>query len=326
MTTSRFTCLADLDDATLARVLDRARQLEADPRRRDLEGRVLGLLFLNPSLRTLASMQAGMAQLGGSSVVLVPGQGTWGLETRLGVRMDGAEAEHVREAIPVLEEYVDALGVRAFGAGATVEEDLAEPVLGAMAAVASGPFMSLESAMDHPCQALGDWKTLDDLEVPASGKLVLSWAWHPRPLPLAVPTAVLRMAARRGMEVTVLAPPAFQLPASVLPAGSRVHQTEDREAAMDGARVLYAKSWRCPDRYGDPAGDAAARAGLEGWCVGEDWFAPARPEAVFMHCLPVRRNVVVRDEVLEGPRSRVVRQAGNRLHVQKSVLLELLGS
>jgi len=106
--------------------------------------------------------------------------------------------------------------------------------------------------------------------------------------------------------------------------GRKVHETDDRAAAMDGAHVRYAKSWTAPSCYGDPAAEAALRQGLRDWCVSEDWFAPARPQAPFLHCLPVRRNVVVTDEVLDGPRSRVVQQAGNRLHVQKALLWTLL--
>lgn len=320
-----FLALADLDDGQLRRILDRARALEGAPVSDVLLGKVLGLVFLNPSLRTLSSFQAGMAQLGGSSVVLTPGQGTWGLETRTGVVMDGDKAEHVREAFPVLGQYTDALGLRCFAAGESLAEDVSEPILSAVAEVAPKPLVNMESAVDHPCQALADWKTLDDLEIPEDGKLVLSWAWHPKPLPLAVPSAVAKMAARRGMKLTVLRPEGFSLPDEVLPDGVEVEQTADRAAAMDGAVAVYAKSWRATDPYGDAARDAELRSDLRNWCVREEWFAPAGSAAPFMHCLPVRRNVVVAEEVLEGPRSVVIQQAGNRLHVQKSVLVELLG-
>lgn len=320
-----FLRLADLDDSHLRRLLGRAHDLEKHPVSDALRGKVLGLVFLNPSLRTLSSFQAGMAQLGGSSVVLTPGQGTWGLETRTGVVMDGDKAEHVREAIPVLNQYTDALGLRCFAAGEDLATDVAEPILSAVAGAARKPLINMESAVDHPCQALADWKTLDDLEVPADGKLVLTWAWHPRPLPLAVPSAVAKMAARRGMKLTVLRPDGFALPDEVLPEGVEVEQTSDRAAAMDGAVAVYAKSWRATAPYGDPEADAALRADLRSWCVAEDWFAGAAPGAPFMHCLPVRRNVVVEEALLESPRSVVIRQAGNRLHVQKAVLVEVLG-
>ncbi len=329
----RFLDLNDLSDGQLEALLERARELERNPLGDALRGKTVGLVFMNPSLRTLASMQAGIAQLGGSSFLIQPGAGSWKLETRRGVVMDGERAEHVREAIPVLAQYADALGVRCFAEGNSLAEDLADTTIRAMAELSPVPFLNLESAASHPCQALADWKTLDDCAVPrAGGRLVLSWAWHPKPLPYAVPASVLSMAARRGMDVTVLHPAGFELPRPLLDAargiaaryGGRIMETADRREAMEEAHVLYAKSWAAPDLYGRPAEDADARAGLRDWCVGEDWFATAAPGARFMHCLPVRRNVKVSDQVLDGPRSVVVPQAGNRLHVQKALLVEML--
>jgi len=247
--------------------------------------------------------------------------------------MDGAAAEHVREAIPVLAGYADALGIRAFAGGQDLAADLADAEFRAMAAVCPVPLINLESAIDHPCQALGDWKTLDELGVPAAGgRFVLSWAWHPKALPLAVPAAVAHMAALRGMELTVLSPEGFELPPEVMErarraaalAGGTVRETADRREALAGARVLYAKSWGSPRHYGDPAAEAELRAGLRDWCVDETWFAAAERTCRFMHCLPVRRGVVVRDEVLDGPRSVVVRQAHNRMWAQMAVLHRLL--
>ena len=333
MSVRHFTDLAALERSQIEALLEAARGLEADPIRPALAGRVLGLLFFNPSLRTLSSMQAGMAQLGGSSFVLTPGQGTWGLEIRTGTVMDGDAAEHLAEALPVLGQYCDVLGVRAFPEGRSLAIDLAEPLLSALQAHSTVPLVNLESAMGHPCQALGDWKTLDDMGVPRDGRFVLSWAWHPKPLPLAVPAAVLKMAAQRGMDVSVLRPDGFGLPDPVMQqaaqlaaqSGGRVHETSDRTTALEGAHVLYAKSWQSPRHYGVPDAERQARAGLRDWCVTPEWFEPARSDAFFMHCLPVRRNVVVSDTVLDGPRSRVVQQAGNRLHVQKAILLDLLG-
>lgn len=331
---TRFLDLEDLDDATLAHLLKVARGLEAKPLRTTLKQKVLALIFANPSLRTLASFQAGMIQLGGQCVVLTPGQGTWGFEIRRGIRMEGTAAEHVREAIPVLEQYADGIGLRCFSEGRDLGEDLTDPFLAAVAEVARKPFISLESGTNHPCQALGDWKTLDDLGVPGrGGRFVLSWAYHPKALPLAVPNAVACMAARRGMDLTVLRPEGFGLPPEIMDrvrraakkGGGTVRETSDRAAAMDGAHVLYAKSWQAPSAYGRPEEETALRARFKDWCVDEAWYRPARKDAIFMHCLPVRRNVKVREEVLEGPRSRVIRQAGNRLHVQKAVMLELLG-
>jgi N-acetylornithine carbamoyltransferase len=329
----RFLDLEDLDDQGIKRLLYRAEELKLHPISDRLRGRVLGLLFMNPSVRTLASFQAGMAQLGGSSFVITPGQSSWAFETRPGVVMDGAYAEHVKEAIPVLAGYCDVLGARAFAGGDDLANDLSEPTMTAIAAVCKKPLINLESAMNHPCQALADWKTLDDLEVPSrGGKFVLSWAYHPKALPMAVPAAVLTMAARRGMQVTLLRPDGFELPKTVMEtarqaasfSGGSIAETSDRRAAMEGAHVLYAKSWQSSAHYGDPAKETELRAQHRDWCVGEPWFAEADPSAIFMHCLPVRRGVVVSDEVLDGSRSRVQVQANNRLHVQKSVLLEML--
>lgn len=327
----RYLSMDHLDEATLAAVLRRASRLESDPRCDVLRGRVLGLLFLNPSLRTLASMQAGMAQLGGSSFVIQPGNGTWALESELGVVMDGSTAEHVREAVPVLEQYCDALGVRCFAKGEDLAQDASELVLSMFAESGQKPLVNLESALDHPCQALADYKTLNDLDVPRDGKIVLTWAWHPKALPLAVPAAVGAMAVRRGMELVIHRPEGFGMPAPVrarldaqASQGGGIWSETDDPSAFDGAHVVYAKSWGATAPYGDPAADAALRADKRSWCVRESWFEGAHAQAPFLHCLPVRRNVVVADEVLDGPRSRVVQQAGNRLHVQKALLWTLL--
>lgn len=328
-----FLSLADLSPGEVSALLDRAGWLERHPEPDALKGKVLALLFFNPSLRTLASFQAGMSRLGGSSFVISPGQGTWVLETGDGVVMDGAAAEHVREAIPVLAGYGDALGIRSFAGGTDLEADLADATFRSMAAVCPVPLINLESAIDHPCQALADWKTMDDLDVPArGGKFVLSWAWHPKPLPLAVPAAAVHMAALRGMDVTVLRPDGFALPEPVMAkaraaaaiSGGSVRETADRGEALGGAQVIYAKSWTSPRHYGDPEAEAAFRAGLRDWCVDDDWFTTAAPDCRFMHCLPVRRNVVVRDSVLDGPRSVVVHEARNRMWAQMAVLHRLL--
>ena len=329
----RFLDLADLSPDRREAVLKRAVELERHPLDDALRGRVVGLLFMNPSLRTLASMQAGVAQLGGSSFVVTPGQSSWRLEHRDGVVMDGDAAEHVREAIPVLAGYTDILGVRCFAEGRNLEDDLADGVIRTMADLSPKPFINLESAISHPCQALADWKTLDDFDVPRrGGRFVLSWAFHPKPLPLAVAASALQMAALRGMNVTVLRPRGFELPEAVMDrarrsaaeAGGSVSETDDRDAAMEGAHVLYAKSWASPALYGRPEEEAPLRARLRDWCVDEPWFRAAAPGSRFMHCLPVRRNVKVTDRVLDGPRSVVQKQAANRLHAQKSLLAEMV--
>lgn len=326
--------LEDLDDATLARILANAKKLEGAPRHTVLAQRTAALVFFNSSLRTLSSMQAGFAQLGGSAFVITPGQGTWLLETKDGVVMDGDKAEHIKEAIPVLGEYADLLGVRAFADGKNLDEDLADGTMRAIAAASTKPFINLESAIAHPCQALADWKTLNDLDIPASreGKFVLSWVWHPRGLPFAVAASALKMAVRRGMDVTILRPDGYSLPEKVMSEagalaqryGARIRETDDLHEGMRGAHVLYAKSWSSVECYGKPEAEAKKRLGLKTWCVDEPWFETAAPNAAFMHCLPVRRNVKVTDRILDGRRSVVVRQAGNRLHAQKGLIWEML--
>jgi N-acetylornithine carbamoyltransferase len=328
----RFLDLADLQRDEVVALLDLARRLQQHPEPQALAGKILGLLFFNPSLRTLASFQAGMARLGGNSFVITPGQGTWQLETRLGVEMSGAAAEHVREGIPVLASYCDALGIRAFADWKDLRNDLAETAFNAMASLVDKPLINLESAMNHPCQALADWKTLDDLGVPRKSRFVLSWVYHPRALPLAVPAAALHMAAFRGMDVVVLRPEGFALPLEIMAkaqraaslSGGSVRETADRADALEGARVIYAKEWGSPAHYGDADADARLRRDLTSWCVRNDWFDKTAEDCRLMHCLPVRRNTAIADEVLDGPRSAVQQEAHNRLVAQMAVLYQLL--
>ncbi|MFI4890966.1 MAG: N-acetylornithine carbamoyltransferase [Steroidobacterales bacterium] len=328
----RFLALADFPREQVLDLLALAQSLQDRPEPHALAGRILGLVFFNPSLRTLASFQAGMARLGGSSFVITPGQGTWQLETRMNAVMNGAAAEHIREGIPVLASYCDALGVRAFAAGKDLDADLNESMFRMIDALCDKPLINLESALDHPCQALADWRTLDELRVPQRARFVLSWVYHPRALPLAVPAATLQMAAMRGMDVVVLRPEGYALPPQVMAraralamsAGGQVSETADRTAALKGAHVIYAKEWGSTSHYGDADGDARLRADLVDWCVQEGWFAGAQPDAKLMHCLPVRRNVAVADEVLDGARAVVRREAFNRLVVQMAVLHRML--
>jgi N-acetylornithine carbamoyltransferase len=332
MSARRFLDLADHSREEIVDLLALAQRLKDHPEPRALAGRILGLVFFNPSLRTLASFQAGMARLGGTSFVITPGHGTWQLEHRLGVPMNGVAAEHVREGIPVLASFCDALGIRAFAEGKDLAADLAETNFNAMAQLVDKPLINMESAMNHPCQSLADWKTLDDLSIAPRTKFVLSWVTHPRSLPLAVPAATLHMAAMRGHDVVVLRPEGYEMPPALLDkaraaaalSGGSVRETAERDDAMDGAQVLYAKEWGSTRHYGNAEKDAELRAGLADWQVRESWFRRARPDCRFMHCLPVRRNVAVADEVLDGPRSVVLAEAHNRLVAQMAVLHRLL--
>ncbi len=330
-----FNDLADFSNDEIKALLELATRLDQYPEPEALRGKVLSLLFLSPSLRTLASFQAAMIRLGGGSFVISPDMSIHGLETRPGIVMDGAAAEHIREAVPVIASYGDAIGIRAFAERKDLATDLAETEFTALTDLIDTPYINMESAMNHPCQNLADWKTLDDLGVPANGgKFVLSWAYHPKALPLAVPSSTLYMAAKRGMDVTVLRPEGFALPESIMDkarsaaaaSGGTVQESEDRVEAMQDAQVIYAKSWSSTAAYGDKKADLDLRNELEHWCVDEPWFENAADDCRFMHCLPVRRGVVVSEPVLDGPRSVVIHEARNRMLAQMAVLHQMLGS
>jgi N-acetylornithine carbamoyltransferase len=196
-----FSDLADFSIDEIGELLMLARRLECEPEPHALQGKVLSLLFLSPSLRTLTSFQSAMARLGGNSFVVSPEMSIHGLESRSGIVMDGVAAEHIREAVPVIASYGNAMGIRVFAERRSLEEDLADRAYRELAALVDVPLINMESAVSHPCQSLGDWKTLDDLRVPGKGgRFVLSWVYHPRPLPFAVPASTLHMACSRGME------------------------------------------------------------------------------------------------------------------------------
>ena len=328
-----FNDLSELAPEVVEHLLGLAKRLEEHPEPHALEGRVLALLFLSPSLRTSTSFQSAMMRLGGGSFVVSPESGIHGLETRAGVTMDGTAAEHIREAIPVLASYGDALGIRAFATKKSLDNDVEDRDFQAMANLSPVPIINMESAIRHPCQSLADWKTMDDLDIArGGGKFVLSWANHPKALPLAVPASTLQMAAMRGMDVTLLRPDGFELPEKVMASarasasmsGGSIRESNDPREALAGASVVYAKSWSSTKHYGDDDAERELKKDLHGWRVEDSWFDGTTPDCRFMHCLPVRRGVVVTDEVIEGPRSIVIHQARNRMWAQMAVLYEIL--
>jgi N-acetylornithine carbamoyltransferase len=204
-----------------------------------------------------------------------------------------------------------------------------------LTSLVSTPYINMESAMNHPCQSLADWKTLDDLGIPANGgKFVLAWTWHPQPLPLAVPAATVHMAAMRGMDVTVLRPEGFGLPDLVMEkarraaatSGGSVAETSVRSDAMQDSRIIYVNSWASSQHYGNKCAEEAFKRELQDWCVDETWFGQAAHDCRFMHCLPVRRGVTVTDDILDGPRSVVTAEARNRMLVQMAVLHRMLSA
>jgi len=329
-----FNDLADFSAGEIDDLLKLAARLDTQPEPRALAGKVLALLFLSPSLRTLSSFQAAMIRLGGGAFVISPDMSIHGLESRHGIVMDGVAAEHMREAVPVIASYGDAIGIRAFAERRNLDHDVADTDFAQFhELVGDKPMINMESAINHPCQALADWKTMDDLGIPRQGgKYVLSWAYHPKALPLAVPSAAVHMACMRGMDVTVLRPEGFELPEAIMAkardaaqaSGGSLRESTDRREAMQGAHVIYAKSWSSTRHYGDKIADEKLRRGLTDWCVDEPWFEPAREDCRFMHCLPVRRGVVVADRILDGPRSVVIQEARNRMVAQMAVVYRMM--
>jgi len=330
-----FNDLADFSSTEIRELIALARRLDENPEPHALAGKVLSLLFLSPSLRTLISFQSAMARMGGGTFVVSPEMSIHGLESRSGIVMDGVAAEHIREAVPVIASYGDAIGIRAFAKRESLADDLADHEFRELISLIDTPYINMESAINHPCQSLADWKTLDDLGVPASGgKFVLSWTWHPQQLPFAVPAATVHMAALRGMDVTVLRPQGFELPDALMDkarqaaamSGGSVTETDDRSRAMQDSRIIYVNSWASAEHYGNKCAENKIKPELQDWCVDEPWFKNAASDCHFMHCLPVRRGVAVTDRILDGPRSIVVAEARNRMLVQMAVLHRMLAS
>jgi N-acetylornithine carbamoyltransferase len=329
-----FLTTGDWTPKELERLIASAARLKrGDERAQPLAGRSVALVFFNPSLRTRASMQVGIYELGGNPVVLEPGGTSWTLEHREGAVMDGDKTEHVAEFVRVLGRYCVAIGVRTFAALKDWEEERTDPVLKAFARYAEVPVINLESAMHHPCQAMADMMTVRERLGAGRKRVLLTWAWHPKPLPMAVPNSFALAAAQMGHDLTIAHPSGYQLDDELMTdiesraqsAGGSVRVTRDINSAFDGAQVVYAKSWGGKDYYGAPNKDIAQReAYREEWIVDEHKMKRT-DEAIFMHCLPVRRNVIVTDGVIDSQSSVVIDEAENRLHVQKAIMAQLLG-
>lgn len=297
-----------------------------------LAGKSVGLVFFNPSLRTRASMQVGVYELGGNAVILEPGGTSWTLEHRDGAIMDGNKTEHLAEFVRVLERYVSAIGVRTFAHMENWEEDRVEPILSAFARYASKPVINLESAMHHPCQSLADMMTIREKLGKRKKKVLLTWAWHPKPLPMAVPNSFALAAAQFGHDLRIAHPKGYRLDTELMTEierqakenGGSLEVVNDVNAAFDDIEVVYAKSWGSKNFYGDANEDIRFRSNLRNdWIVDETKMNRTN-NAIFMHCLPVRRNVIVTDSVIDSPNSVVVDEAENRLHVQKAIMAKLI--
>ncbi|MFI5345720.1 MAG: N-acetylornithine carbamoyltransferase [Elusimicrobiota bacterium] len=328
-----FTHLKDFTGEELLALADFALSLKkSHPTNAPLAGKSLAFCYMNPSLRTQVSSEVATASLGGHPITLSLGGGTggtWGMESVEGVVMDGTAAEHLKEAVPVLGRFCAALGLRSFPAGASWDEDKKERPLAAFLKYSTVPVINLESASGHPCQALADLATIKERFAPKKKNFLLAWAPHVKALPMAVPNSAVEMSSMAGMNVTIARPQGYDLDPEVMArvekncarAGTTLRVTDDVPAAYEGQHVVYAKSWGSLANYGQPpSSDAAFRAK---WMVTAAKMKKTS-DALFMHCLPVRRNMVVADEVLDGPWSVVIDEAENRLHAAKAVLLHLL--
>lgn len=297
-----------------------------------LSGKSIALVFFNPSLRTRASMQVGIYELGGNAVILEPGGTSWTLEHRENVVMDGDKTEHLAEFVRVLERYVAAIGVRTFAHLKNWKEERLEPVLSAFERYSTKPIINLESAMHHPCQSMADMLTIREKFGKQKKKVLLTWAWHPKPLPMAVPNSFALAAAQFGHDLRVAHPKGYELDEDLINEiefqtkenGGSLEIVNDVNSAFDETEVVYAKSWGSKIFYGEGEKEIDFRANFrKDWIVDETKMARAR-DAIFMHCLPVRRNVIVTDGVIDSKNSLVIDEAENRLHVQKAIMAKLI--
>ena len=329
-----FLKTSDLSATELEALIDLAVKIKnTSIEGKPLAGRSVALVFFNPSLRTRASMQIGIYELGGNAVILEPGSTSWTLEHRESVVMDGGKTEHLKEFVRVLERYVSAIGVRTFAELKDWGSERLDPVLNTFARYAEKPVINLESAMHHPCQAMADMMTIRERFGSEKKKVLLTWAWHPKPLPMAVPNSFALSAAQFGHDLRIAHPPGYELDEELMAEierhaqhnGGTVEFTNDIDGALEDAEVVYAKSWGAKQFYGDPQKEIDYRGEFRIDWIVDDEKMQRTDDAVFMHCLPVRRNVIVTDDVIDGPNSLVIDEAENRLHVQKAILTRLLG-
>lgn len=306
-----YLSIGDID--SLPAWVDQALELKKDPYRFEALGRhrTLCLLFFNNSLRTRLSTQKAALHLGMEVMVMNFGNEGWTLELADGSLMDQGASEHIREAAQVVSQYCDILAIRAFAGLKDRERDEAEEVLGGFARYASVPVVNLESSVGHPLQALADAITLEEHRPKARPKVVLSWAPHPRALPHAVANSFIGMMKLQDAEFTIAHPKGYELDSRITQ-GCRIMY--DQQQALRDADFVYVKNWSSYGQYGK------VLAKDLGWTMTQGKLGRAK----FMHCLPVRRNVVVEDAVLDGPNSLVIEQAKNRVFAAQLVLKKLL--
>jgi N-succinyl-L-ornithine transcarbamylase len=312
----KFMCADDI--GTMARAIELAREVKADPFGDVALGRNKTLLaiFFNSSLRTRLSTQKAAMNLGMNVIVLDINQGAWKLETERGVVMDGDRPEHILEAIPVMGSYCDIIGVRAFAGLENREEDYKELILNQFIELSGRPVFSMEGATRHPLQSYADLITIEEFKETARPKVVLTWAPHPRALPQAVPNSFAEWMNRTDYDFVITHPKGYELAPEFV---GRARVEYDPAKAFEGADFVYAKNWSSYTDYGKILSTDRE------WTVDERRMGLTN-NARFMHCLPVRRNMIVSDAVIEGPRSIVIPEAANRTVSAQCVIREMLRS
>lgn len=328
-----FLTTLDWTREQLESVLDLAAKLKQQPLQDHLRGKSIALLFLNPSLRTRTSFELGMQQLGGFAIVLQPGKDAWGVEFEPGAVMDGDAEEHIAEVAAVLSRYCDLIALRAFPLFQDWSIDREDAVIRSLAQHSAVPVINMETIV-HPCQELALMQTLkEQLGEVRNRKFVLTWTWHPRPLNTAVANSALLIASKFGMDVTLLCPeeawrldPQFESAAERFAeqSGGSYRMTHDIEEAYRGADVVYAKSWGALPFYGRPEEEWSLRQHYRHFIVDEAKMALTN-SALFSHCLPLRRNIKATDSVMDADYCVALDEAENRLHVQKALMMSLLG-
>ena len=324
--------LSELDDGALDEILELSARLKRRNGRGELAGKTIGMLFFRGSLRTRASLETAVLQLGGSVVNLTALSDYRELEEPEGSVMDGRAPEHITDAAAVLSRYVHALAIRPSPLGSSWEVDRRDERIRAWARYATVPVMNMESSLWHPLQALADVLTLKEHLGDLRGKeLALTWVHSPTPASPSAVHSLLHAALRAGMRVRLAHPSGFELDGGVLSeaeelaraSGGALERDLSLEESVRGARVVYARSWQSLETYGNPTLTASQRSRHTSWRIDEKLLAVGQ-DAHLMHAMPVRRNVEVTDEVLDGPRSLLYEQAANRLPTQMALLVNLL--
>ena len=280
--------------------------------------RTLLMIFFNSSLRTRLSTQKAGLNLGMNVIVLDVNQGAWKLETEMGVIMDGDKPEHLLEAIPVMGCYCDIIGVRSFARFENKEDDYNEVILNQFIKYSGKPVFSMEAATRHPLQTFADMITIEEYKKTEKPKIVMTWAPHPKALPQAVPNSFAEGINLTGYEFVITHPEGYELDPQFV-GNAKVEY--DQRKAFEGADFIYAKNWAA--YTGDNYGKVLSMD--RSWTVDSEKMALTN-NAYFMHCLPVRRNMIVSDDVIESPRSIVIPEAANRVVSAQTVLKEMLMS